>query len=134
MKASKFKLTLTRAYQKSEYSKAKKLSTLKASTIKKRLGEYYYGVKYKLSFPKFRSNKSYFVQIVQTAPGGWSAVGSNTWEFRKNYVYLYSDYLLNNYNFFEGVNKEYGYIPTGTYIITIYFNGMKVASSTFKVQ
>lgn len=117
---------------------AKKVKALKAAEIKAAIENEseYYGIKFQMKMPQLAKPRSFFVTLAFESPDGYLYVEQATdvsFE-RVNNGYQTLWWNLAGVNFFRYLHKETGDIPTGTYTTYLYWDGMWVNTSTFKVQ
>ncbi len=136
LKSSSVKVTITPMKQ-SGSSKPKK-ATLKAKTIKKAVKKNgdAYSVKYHIKMPRLTKDRSFFVSIFIQAPNDFMKCAlAQDVDFDKvsnGYQTLWLDML--DTDFFPDLYEATKEIPSGKYKITMYWDGMLVNSSTFKVK
>lgn len=116
----------------------KKLNSLKASEIKSSLDGQttVHGLKYTMKMPQLAKPRSFFVTLAFESPDGYLYV-----EDAEDITF---DRVANGYqtiwwniigtSFFRDLYGALGDIPTGTYTVYLYWDGMWVNTSTFKVQ
>ena len=130
------KVKLEHRYTDSKAKKFKKLKNgLKASEIKDNQGVYYYGVKYEKQMPRLSKPRTYFEQIVFTAPNGFSQTviaKDNTMQFVSARARFWWELLGDS--FFANMINKLGDVVPGTYSIDLYWDGMFVNHSTFEVK
>lgn len=115
----------------------KKLKSLKASEIIEgyRSGKTDYGVRYTMKMPRLAKARSFFVTIAFESPDGYLFVdkaGDLTFDRVNGGYQTVWLYITGNY-FFYYLYKQREEIPTGTYKIHLFWNGMKVQTQSFKV-
>ena len=116
----------------------KKLNSLKASEIKSGLDGQttVHGLKYTMKMPQLAKPRSFFVTLAFESPDGYLYV-----EDAEDITF---DRVANGYqtiwwniigtSFFRDLYGALGDIPTGTYTVYLYWDGMWVNTSTFQVQ
>lgn len=116
----------------------KKVKSLKASEIKSGLDSQsaYHGVKYTMKMPQLAKPRSFFVTLAFESPDGYLCVedAEDITFDRVNNGYQTIWWYITGTNFFRELNEYHGEIPTGTYTIYLYWDGMWVNTSTFQVQ
>lgn len=116
----------------------KKVNSLRAAEIMSGLqdGSYTYGFKYTMKMPKLAKPRDFFVTIAFEAPNGflWTEIAENVTFDRVNNGYQTIWYYMIGDTFFECLNDKAGEIPLGEYKIYLYWDGMYVNTSTFKVN
>ena len=138
LKDSSVKIKLEKREFPKNAQKPKKVNKLSAAKIVEGLkdGSNYYGVKYHMQMPKLAKPRTFFVTLVFEAPNGFMtverAVDVTFDRVSGGYQELWweitgPEFVYDLYNF----NEQ---IPTGTYSIHLYWDGMKVNTSTFEVE
>lgn len=113
------------------------VSELKASTIVDYLkkGTRFYGIRYEFTVPKATKKLSYYVQLLFRAPNGYAYTENNVQE---NYDTTGGAenrfWKCTGDNFFKFMYEKNGSVPTGTYTVEMYWDGMLVNTSTFQVK
>ena len=119
-------------------SEAKKVSSLSADKIINsiRNGGESYGFKYQMRMPTLAKPRSFYVTIYIESPDGF--LEAEIWsdmEFKRvsgGYQTIWY-YMLGD-DYFENLYKITGDIPSGNYTVTMFWDGMYVNQSTFKVK
>lgn len=110
---------------------------LEASTIEKYLdkGTRFYGIRYEFTVPKGSRKVSYFTQLVFHAPNGYTHTEVNVQEDYDSTSGAQNRYwqCVGSF-FFECLYEKNGSIPTGTYTVELFWDGMLVDKSTFSVK
>lgn len=137
LKDTSVKVTLEKREYPLDTQKPKKVSQLSAKAIAEDLtnGKKYYGVKYHMQMPKLAKPRTFFVTLVFEAPNGFMTV-----ERAKDLTFDRVDggyqtlwWEIAGPEFFYDLYNANESIPTGTYKIHLYWDGMKVNTSTFDV-
>lgn len=116
----------------------KKLKALKASEIKSGLEgqSTVHGVRYTMKMPQLAKPRSFFVTLAFESPDGYLYVEDAediTFDRVANgYQTIY--WYITGTGFFSDLYRSHGDIPTGTYTVYLYWDGMWVNTSTFNVQ
>lgn len=121
------------------------LSTQKFKDIKKLSGEeisnsfesgdFYYGVKYQMRMPQLAKARGFFGTLVFESPDGFVYVDKAmdmTFD-RVNNGYQTLWWEIAGVEFFYRLKNAVGSVPAGTYTIRLYWDGMFVNETTFKV-
>ena len=136
MTTKSVKVSLTHRYTDMQAKKYHTLKNgLKASEIKANQGTYYYGVKYLKETPRLAKQRTYFEQIVFTGPNGFcqtEIARDTTLKFVSSRAQFWWELLGDS--FFANMLNRLGDIPTGTYSIDLYWDGMFVNHTTFQVK
>ena len=116
----------------------KKLNSLKASEIKSGLDGQttIHGLKYTMKMPQLAKPRSFFVTLAFESPDGYLYVEDAediTFDRVAN-GYQTIWWYITGTGFFHNLNEATGDIPAGTYTVYLYWDGMWVNTSTFKVQ
>lgn len=127
----------TLSKSESDVKKAQKASSLSADSMMKTLDTTYYGFRFQIDFPELSKSRYYNTMIAVYAPNGYvdSIMSSDDVEYKRynNATSATYWYMLGT-NFFEVMNKNVGYIPFGTYRVELYWDGMYVGQTTFKID
>lgn len=95
---------------------------------------YTHGLYLRLTYSTLKKTRNYAFCVSVEAPNGFSDVifsGGLTLDYGKSQVPVWGFIPMDDY--FACLESYYGGIPTGEYIVTLYFNGGYVDSSTFEV-
>ncbi len=117
---------------------AKKVNSLKASEIMAALsdGSAYYGIRYQMRMPQLAKGRSFFVTLAFESPDGYLYVEQATDvsfdRVSNGYQTLW--WNIAGASFFDRLNHTAGEIPAGTYTVYLFWDGMWVNTSTFRVQ
>ena len=126
----------TREYPVST-GKAKKVNALSAKKIIEGLKDQslYYGVKYHMQMPKLAKPRTFFVTVVFESPDGFMTVerATDITFDRVSGGYQEIWWEIAGPEFFYDLYRANEKVPTGTYKIHLYWDGMKVNTSEFKV-
>lgn len=135
LKASSIKVSISprQKLKSSDKQSASSISSLRASDIIANRSSKEYGFRYDIDYPQLAYSRNYFTQIVITAPNGYL----ETEEYRSiDYDSGYSGrywYMLGEWTFKMLYDKN-SVIPTGTWTVELYWDGMFVNRSTFRVN
>ena len=114
-------------------SSANSISTLRASDIMSNRYSKEYGFRYEIEYPQLAYSRTYFTQVAIIAPNGYTECEiHNTIEYGREYSGHYW-HMVGDWTF----QKMYEYnssIPSGTWTVELYWDGMFVNRSTFTVQ
>ncbi len=116
----------------------KKIKSLKASEIKSGLESQttVHGLKYTMKMPQLAKPRSFFVTLAFESPDGflytWHANDITFDRVANGYQTIW--WNIAGTGFFYDLYDFLGDIPTGTYTIYLYWDGMWVNTSTFNVQ
>ncbi len=116
--------------------KAKSVKKLSAKEIEEGLeNDVYYGVKYLMRMPQLAKGRAFFVTLVFESPDGFLHVerATDITFDRVNNGYQTIWWEIAGPDFFDRLKDTVGFIPTGTYQIYLYWDGMFVNQSSFKV-
>ena len=134
LKAANVRVNLSPRYMRSSGDSPRGIDYLSASDIRAHIEEYYYGLRYEFSMPELAYDRTYWVQIVMTAPNGYTdTVHTSTKTFGTGTGWSYYLSMCGS-NFFYNMYQKNSTIPTGTYTIELYFNGMLANTKTFTVR
>ena len=119
--------------------KGYKKNNLSAAAIKDAIADGYssevYGVKYQMRMPTLGKERNYFVTLVFESPFGfiWVERATDITFERVNNGYQTLWWELVGGNFFSELYDRTKEIPTGKYQVHLFWDGMWVNTSTFKV-
>ena len=100
------------------------IDRLTAGEIEMNSETFLYGVRYEINLPELARDRDYFVQIDMTGPNGYTKlVHSSQKVFSTGLGWSYYLRFI-GYDFFDNMYSENGSVPTGTYTIRLFFNGM----------
>ncbi|MBR5287468.1 MAG: hypothetical protein IKU34_02620 [Clostridia bacterium] len=138
LKASSVDITIKPAKYNSSTGKTVKLSELKANDIMNGIdyGDSF-GVSYQIDFPRLASDREFFAQLAFYAPNGFSHTeyaDDISYSSFSNASGSYSRWDIIGQNFFRHLYNKNGYVPTGEYRVELYWDGMHVNTSTFRVK
>lgn len=118
-------------------NKAKKVNALSAQKIIEGLKDQsvYYGVKYHMQMPRLAKPRTFFVTLVFESPDGFMTVerATDITFDRVSDGYQEIWWEIAGPEFFYDLYQANEKIPTGTYKIHLYWDGMKVNTSEFEV-
>ena len=127
----------TLSTSESDVSKAKKVSSLSAAAMMKNMDTTRYGFRFQIDYPALSKSRYYNTLIAVYAPNGYadSILYEDDIEYKRfnnSKAYLYW-YLLGS-NFFRSMYEATDTIPSGTYRVELYWDGMYVGQTTFKID
>ena len=132
--ASSIKVSAQTRYKNaSDYPSQSKITALRASDIISNLGSREYGFRYQIRYPTLSHTRTYLTQVAVVAPNGFTAL---TLAEEKKYGREYIGYVwyLMGPQVFSAIYESCGTVPTGTWNIELYWDGMLVNSTTFDVK
>ena len=110
------------------------LKGLNSADIKQHMEDRAYGFRYEITLPQLAYARDYFVQMAMFAPNGYEQiVHYSQYEFSTGKGFTHYLKLVGD-NFFANLYNTCGDIPTGTYRIELYFNGMLAHTKEFTVK
>lgn len=116
----------------------KKIKKLVAKEIEEGLekGTYDYGLRYTIKMPQLAKGREFFTTIALESPDGFlmAAVAKSMSFKRVSGGYQTISFYLIGDSFFSSMYKKNGKISTGDYKVYLYWDGMWVNTSTFKVN
>ena len=129
------RITLETRYANSSGNYRKLGKDFTASEINANSGTYYYGVRYLKEMPRLARPRTYFEQIVFTAPNGFSQTVVAT-DTTMKFVSARAQFWYNFIGeaFFSNMIAKLGQVVPGTYTIDLYWDGMFVNRTTFPVR
>lgn len=136
LQAKNVNVTITPKYE-NDKGTIFNVSELKASNIVDYLkkGTRSYGIRYEFTVPKATKKLSYYVQLLFRAPNGYGYTENNVQE---NYDTTGGAenrfWKCTGTYFFKFLYEKNDSIPTGTYTVEMYWDGMLVNTSTFQVK
>ncbi len=93
-----------------------------------------HGLYVKLAYSMLRADRNYAFRLAVEAPNGFADVvysGSLTLTYGKSEVPAWGFVEMDDY--FSYLTRYYGGIPTGEYLVTLYFNGQQIYTTSFDV-
>ncbi len=113
---------------------AKKLNNFNAAEMMRNLRDgYEYGLYYKIKYPSLAYDRTYTMLMAMFAPDDFVVtVAKGTLDLENRYSWIYWDFV--GENFFTRLYDLKGFIPTGTYRIEMYWDGMLVNRKEFKIK
>ena len=110
------------------------LKGLNSADIKQHMEDRAYGFRYQFTLPQLAYARDYFVQLAMYAPNGYEQiVHYSQYEFSTGKGFTYYLQLVGD-GFFANLYNTCGDIPSGTYRIELYFNGMLAHTKEFTVK
>ena len=92
-----------------------------------------YGIQYRISYPELAYSRTYFTQIAIIAPNGYAESELyKTVDYGSEYSRL--TWSMIGDSTFAQLYKYNSTIPSGTWTVELYWDGMFVNRSTFTVQ
>ncbi len=114
------------------------LKSFSASEMEAKLnsGTTWYGMKYQMKMPQLRKPRTFFVTVVFESPDGYlhTDVATDITFDRVSNGYQTVWWNLRGAEFFYYLLNKTGRIPTGTYRINLFWDGMWVNETTFDVS
>lgn len=94
-----------------------------------------YGLYVRIDYSYLKKNRTYNFLLTIEAPGGYSeVVYSGVLQLHHGRSHLPTWGFVPVDDFFDVLDEFFGEIPSGDYIVTLYFNGAKVHSDTVPVH
>ena len=116
----------------------KKVKELKRSEIEEGLEDdsIYYGLKYTMKMPQLKKAREFFVTIAFESPDGflYTVIADDLTFDRVNGGYQTIWFYMIGDSFFSSMYKTTGKIEKGKYQVHLFWDGMWVNTSTFKVK
>ncbi|MGN0762819.1 MAG: hypothetical protein ACI4MK_05505 [Aristaeellaceae bacterium] len=141
LKASSIKVSLEYRYMESgmSYQDAKSLSRLNATEMMTNMTNsgHRYGLYYRINLPQLATSREFFTSIVFYAPNGFAeaeTAGDVSYSSFNNASGSYRYWYCAGASFFDHLYEKNGIIPTGTYRVELYWDGMLVNTTTFTVN
>ncbi len=138
LKNTSVRITLTPRQYVVQSQKFNKLNNLNAQEITDGFsnGNYYYGLKYEMRMPQLAKPRSFFVTLAFESPEGYLYVekAEDVNFDRVNNGYQTIWWELSGIDFLDNLLRQTGYIPRGEYTIYLYWDGLWVNTSTFRVN
>lgn len=138
LKNTSVKVTLTPRQYVVQSQKYNKLNGLNAQEMTDGFtnGNYWYGLKYEMRMPQLAKPRAFFVTLAFEAPDGYLYVeiAKDVTFDRVNNGYQTIWWQLAGADFFSTLLDKTGSIPRGEYTIYMYWDGMWVNTSTFRVN
>ena len=139
--SSSLKVSTAFRYKQSEYvadKNATKISSLNAREMVSNMNSYgyEYGIRYRIDIPRLAYSRDYDVMLAFIAPNGYAFCFYDTVTFSSfngASSSWYEWYCIGDF-FFNKMLEKNGTIPSGTYTVELYLNGMQANITTFRVQ
>lgn len=120
------------------YQEARYTASLNAATIQRRVrrgvdvADNEYGLYYKVDPPSLSHERTYYTMIVIRDPYGYTQSFHNdeTTYLTDGFHYWYCV----GEGYWYGLHQAYGYIPSGTYYVDLYWDGMLVNTTPFYLR
>ena len=114
-------------------STAKDISSIKASDIISNLQNKEYGFRYNVSIPQLSYTRTFFTQVAIIAPNRYLHCATYCdYSYKPKYAGIHWDFI--GADAFKEIYKYNSSIPTGTWTVELYWDGMRVNKSTFIVN
>lgn len=122
-----------------DYQDAKELNKFSAAEMMANMSNsgYRYGLYYRIDLPQLAKSREFFTSIVFYAPNGFAeaeASGDVSYSSYNNASSSYHYWYCAGAGFFDHLYEKNGTIPTGTYRVELYWDGMLVNTTTFNVN
>lgn len=92
------------------------------------------GLQWQLDYPMLKNARSFLWQEVITDPDGFrTVVVAGVLELPMGMAYVYNDFMALD-EYFSAIMDMRNEVPVGTYTFSIYWDGVHVCSTTFKVR
>ena len=116
----------------SSNSSASSISQLRASTIMSNINSKEYGIRFDIDYPELSKSKTYFTQIAIIAPNGYTeCVVSRSIDYKSSNSGTFFS-MIGEWAF-ENIYEYNSTIPSGTWVVELYWDGMFVKRTTFTV-
>ena len=120
-----------KAYDQAD-EEAETISSLDASLIVSNMGSEEFGFQYSINCLELDQSYTYYTQIFVTAPNGYiGCLLSHDIEYKAGYGGVYWSFLGSE--MFEMVYDKFASIPSGTWTVDLYLDGMHVNTSYFPI-
>lgn len=114
-------------------SSASSISQLRASTIMSNINSKEYGFRFDINYPQLAYSRTYYTQIAIIAPNGYTECEVHkSVDYERAYSGQYYD-MIGEWTFAK-IYEFNSTIPSGTWTVELYWDGMFVKRSTFTVQ
>ena len=141
LKASSIKVSKKYRYMESgmAYEDAKSLSKFNAAEMMTNMSNsgYRYGLYYRIDLPQLAKSRNFYTTIAIFAPNGFAmsiVAADATYSSFNNAPGSYCTWSCIGTDFFSLLYEKNGTIPTGTYTVELYWDGMFVKSTNFTVN
>jgi len=138
LKASSVDITIKPSKYNASTGKVVNISELNANEIMTGIDiGNAYGLNYRIDFPRLATDREFFTQIAFFAPNGFchtEYADSTSFSSFSNASGSYYYWNILGDNFFSHMYNKNGYVPTGEYRVELYWDGMHVNTSTFRVR
>ncbi|MGN0971559.1 MAG: hypothetical protein ACI4OY_06355 [Aristaeellaceae bacterium] len=141
LKASSIKASCKYRYMESgaDYKDAKELSKFSAAEMMANMSNsgYRYGLYYRIDLPQLATSREFYTTIAFYAPNGFTYTevpGDISYSSFNNASGSYRYWYCAGTGFFDLLYEKNGTIPTGTYTVELYWDGMIVNTTTFTVN
>ena len=141
LKSSSIKVSWKYRYMESgmAYEDARSLSKFSAAEMMTSMTNsgYRYGLYYRIDLPQLAKSRNFYTTIAFYAPNGFASAevsGDTSYFSFNNASGSYCAWHCAGTGFFDLLYEKNGTIPTGTYTVELYWDGMFVKSTTFTVN
>ncbi|MGN1021520.1 MAG: hypothetical protein ACI4O7_14245 [Aristaeellaceae bacterium] len=141
LKSSSIKVTWKYRYLESgaDYEDAKSLDAFTASKMMTNMTNsgYRYGLNYRISLPQLATSREFYTTIAFYAPNGFAkaeVAGETSYSSFNNASGSYCTWYCIGTDFFTLLYDNNDTIPTGTYRVELYWDGMLVNTTSFTVK
>ena len=141
LKSSSIKVSWKYRYMESgmAYEDARSLSKFSAAEMMTNMTNsgYRYGLYYRIDLPQLAKSRNFYTTIAFYAPNGFASAevsGDTSHSSFNNASGSYCAWHCAGTGFFDLLYEKNGTIPTGTYTVELYWDGMFVKSTTFTVN
>ena len=141
LKSSSIKVSWKYRYMESgmAYEDARSLKKFSAAEMMTNMTNsgYRYGLYYRISLPQLATSREFFTTIAFYAPNGFvhtEVARDVSYSSFNNASGSYCAWHCAGTGFFDLLYEKNGTIPTGTYTVELYWDGMFVKSTTFTVN
>ena len=141
LKSSSIKVSWKYRYMESgmAYEDARSLSKFSAAEMMTNMTNsgYRYGLYYRIDLPQLAKSRNFYTTIAFYAPNGFASAevsGDTSYSSFNNASGSYCAWHCAGTGFFDLLYEKNGTIPTGTYTVELYWDGMFVKSTTFTVN
>ena len=141
LKSSSIKVSWKYRYMESgmAYEDARSLSKFSAAEMMTNMTNsgYRYGLYYRIDLPQLAKSRNFYTTIAFYAPNGFASAevsGDTSHSSFNNASGSYCAWHCAGTGFCDLLYEKNGTIPTGTYTVELYWDGMLVKSTTFTVN
>ena len=141
LKSSSIKVSWKYRYMESgmAYEDARSLSKFSAAEMMTNMTNsgYRYGLYYRIDLPQLAKSRNFYTTIAFYTPNGFASAevsGDTSYSSFNNASGSYCAWHCAGTGFFDLLYEKNGTIPTGTYTVELFWDGMFVKSTTFTVN